>query len=196
MREYINGVFETNNLDYIMYPSTKNAIYPKGENNKLLNVSSTISSTTGYPSITIPLVYVDNLPYGIELLSKSNEENKLYYLGSIIEKENNLVNKYETEAKALYTIDDDTKELVNKYLENYNQDEELDSEIKDYFRKYNSLIETNSKDYIDKYNKEEEMIDDGTTKEAVVVEDNNTFKLILLLSIIPVVIIVYARKSN
>ena len=196
MREYINEVFDTNKLDYIMYPSTKNAIYLKGENSKLLNVSSTISSTTGYPALTIPLTYVDNLPYGIEILSKANEENKLYYLASIIEKENDLVNKYDTEVKPLYEIDEDTKELVNIYLNNYGQDKELDNEIKEYFRNYNSLNETNSKDYITKYDRKEEIIDDDTTKNAVGVEDDNTYRLILLLSIIAVVIVVYARKSN
>ncbi len=141
LKKYISKVYEEYDLDYIMYPVTKNEIYKKNENDKLLNVSTTVASTVGYPAIVVPLGYYDGMPYGLELMAKVNEEDKLYSIASVIEKHNNLINKQETAAPKLYEVSDDVKDLVKLYVDNYdNQDKQKwIKEVYDYFRNYNNL---------------------------------------------------------
>ncbi len=156
MKEYVNSVFVDNDLDFILYPSTKNEIYAKANSDSLINVSSTISSTSGYPSIVLPLGYYDNMPYGVELLAKEGEETKLYYIADIIEKHNNLINSEETAAKDLYEVPGKVKELVDFYLENYGSNINLDA-VREYFRNYNNMEEPikAAKTLLDSYHEKE-----------------------------------------
>lgn len=137
LRIYIDDVYNKYDLDYIMYPSTKNELFKNGQNN-LLNVSSTISSTIGFPSITIPLGYIDDLPYGIEFMARMNEEEQLYQISYLFESINNQINKIDSSAPRLYEVDDEVSLLVNNFLEKADIKEynEWISEVKEYFSSY------------------------------------------------------------
>ena len=136
-KEYMNNIYNKYNLDYVIYPTTKNEIYSKGNNYMLKNVSGTMSSTIGYPSITIPLGYYDNLPYGLEIMGKPNEEQSLYSFAEIIEKDNYLVNYQESSAAKLYDVPQDVESLVKFYMINSNEDNAWLKDVKKYFNKYN-----------------------------------------------------------
>ena len=136
-KEYMNNIYNKYNLDYVIYPTTKNEIYSKGNNYMLKNVSGTMSSTIGYPSITIPLGYYDNFPYGLEIMGKPNEEQSLYSFAEIIEKDNYLVNYQESSAAKLYDVPQDVESLVKFYMINSNEDNAWLKDVKKYFNKYN-----------------------------------------------------------
>ena len=141
LKKYISAVYEKNDLDYIMYPVTKNEIYKKNENDKLLNVSTTVSSTVGYPAIVVPLGYYDGMPYGLELMAKVNEEEKLYSIAMIIKKHNYLINKQEPAAEKLYEVSDKVSELVKLYVDNNDNKDKQEwlEEVYEFFRNYNNL---------------------------------------------------------
>lgn len=140
LREYVNQKFLDNNLDYIIYPSTKNELYKRGEDGNLLNASKTFSSTIGYPALVVPLGYFNNLPYGLEFMAKEGEEEKLYNLALVYEKGNNYNGFVANSAPPLYEVSEDNKKLVNLFIESYenNNDEVVKwrGKVISYFRTY------------------------------------------------------------
>ena len=197
LRTYIDTVYENNNLDYIMYPTTKNEIYIKGENYKLLNVSATISSTIGYPAITLPLTYYNNMPYGVELLAKSNEEEKLYNIASLIQEINNLTNIHPNINK-LYEVDENTKILVSLYLDNYDNEEKKEwlNKVKEYFRNYNKEEKNDSKILIEEFNKKEEIEIEKPVEKEIKKKSNDVRGVISIIPIILISLLPYYCKKK
>jgi amidase len=188
LREHVDKIYSDYDLDYIMYPVTKNEIYQRKEKDKLLNNSRTVSSTIGYPSIVVPLGYYDEMPYGLELMGKSNEENNLYKIANLIEKHNNLINSHDSAADRLYVVDDTVKKLVSLYLENYGNPEKREwlNKVYRYFRSYNELDETeiNAQLLIDEY---------YATNDNEDINDNDV-KLIYGLSFLFMLIWPYSKR--
>ncbi len=147
-QKHVDKVFEENQLDAIVYPTTKNKLLKITNTEGGLRAPSTfVSSVTGYPSITIPLGFdSNNLPYGIEFLSLEYQEDVLYEIISSIE--NEFIAP--TIAPNLYTIPDNVKELVNFYYDDKSWNTEnvtrslrndlnnLREEFKTFFQNYSS----------------------------------------------------------
>ena len=186
LRNHVDSVFDEYDLDYIMYPVTKNEIYEKNDNDKLLNVSKTVSSTIGYPSIVVPLGYYDNMPYGLELMGKANEENKLYKIAYIIQEHNNLINSHDTAADKLYVVDDQVNELVKLYLDNYDNENKKEwlNKVYNYFRNYNEIAN---------YLEEAQLLIDEFYKEETILKDDEDV-IIYGFSFIILAIIPYSKK--
>lgn len=147
LRSYVEKIYKDNNLDFIMYPTTKNELYKNGEN-KLMNVSRSLPSPIGFPAITVPLGFYNNLPYGIEFMALANQEEKLYQIASIYEEINNQVGKKPTTAKELYEVSTENEELVQNYINSFSKKIpeiiEWQDQVKDYFRSYNNSQKTSS----------------------------------------------------
>ena len=138
-KQYIENIYNEYDLDFMLYPTTKNEIYAKGNNSELINVSGTMSSAIGYPSITIPLGYYADMPYGIEIMGRENKEVELYNLAFIMEGHNNLVNSHDTVAARLYEVPTEVNNLVDLYLTNYDSNSEWLDSVRNYFREYNTM---------------------------------------------------------
>lgn len=142
LRTYIESVYEEYDLDFIMYPSTKNLVYKKGNDNKLLNVSKTISSTIGFPSLVVPMGFYENLPYGLEFMAQKNEEESLYFIGEVYQSLNSTIDEVDTLAPSLYEVPEGIDELLDLYMLNYNNKnkevKEWLSLVNEYFRAYAS----------------------------------------------------------
>ena len=115
-RSYINEVMAKNDVDVLVYPSTKNKTLKLSEVDSKLyaNVTSTIAPTTGYPALNMPLGFDEGLPYGVEFLSLPNQEQLLYEVGYGFEMINNQRENPKI-APSLYMINDDVLSLKNKY---------------------------------------------------------------------------------
>jgi len=159
-RNYIASIFDENNVDVVLYPTLKNKVYVIGED-KNVSPGSSLGSVIGYPSITVPMGFLDDgFSYGIEFLSKDNEEGKLYNVALAFEEVNE--NNVETSplTPCLYEISDDVIKLNKIYEENLDNKSTKYwiSDVKDFYLNYNNLDNREEKvkelltDYEENYN--------------------------------------------
>ena len=115
-RTYVQKYFEDYNLDVILYPTLKNKVfyYKDGSN---ISPGSSLGSVIGYPSITVPMGFVDEFSYGIEFLGEKNGESVLYNVAVSYEEVNG--NKIATSklTPSLYVVPDSVTKLLKLYEE-------------------------------------------------------------------------------
>lgn len=141
-KDYIEGIMEENNLDAIIYPSSKNKILELGTTG-IINLSAHASSTINYPSITIPIGYdSDNLPYSLEIMTKTQNDEFLLSLANKI----NSFRLYESKnpLSSLYEVDEEVTKLIQKYDKRYNKKNTLFNKkwlkkAKNYFKDYQNI---------------------------------------------------------
>ena len=145
---YIEGIMEENNLDAIIYPSSKNKILELGTTG-IINLSAHASSTINYPSITIPIGYdSDNLPYSLEIMTKTQNDEFLLSLANKI----NSLNLYKSKnpLPSLYEVDEKVTKLIQKYDKRYNKKNTLFNKkwlkkAKNYFKDYQNIEKPETK---------------------------------------------------
>jgi len=162
-KKYIVEQMNKYDVDVLVYPTTKNQI--TSINNSSVNSPSfTIAPVTGMPAISIPMGFgEDDLPYGIEFVSKSNEEKILYTISdALIDEENFRVSEL---TPNLYEIDEQVTELVGLYKKNkeqLNKEEynEIKVDIQEFFENYNTYTDEGlvATTLIDRYNQLEIVI--------------------------------------
>ena len=135
---HILEVFDNYDLDLIVYPTTKNKVFTLSSGSSASAPGSFLGSVIGYPSITIPMGYINEFPYGLEFFSLKNEENLLYSVASIFEEVNNLGLTNSPLAPSLYEIPDYMETLMTYYEAEEN---ELTTKAKEYFLNYSSKTE-------------------------------------------------------
>lgn len=141
-KDYIESIMEENNLDAIIYPSSKNKILELGTTG-IINLSAHASSTINYPSITIPIGYDrDNLPYSLEIMTKTQNDEFLLSLANKI----NSLRLYESKnpLSSLYEVDEEVTKLIQKYDKRYNKKNTLFNKkwlkkVKNYFKDYQNI---------------------------------------------------------
>lgn len=141
-KDYIEGIMEENNLDAIIYPSSKNKILELGTTG-IINLSAHASSTINYPSITIPIGYdSDNLPYSLEIMTKTQNDEFLLSLANKI----NSLKLYESKnpLSSLYEVNEEVTKLIQKYDKRYNKKNILFNKkwlkkVKNYFKDYQNI---------------------------------------------------------
>ena len=176
--EYLTKIYKDNNLDVIIYPTTKNKLLKIGASG-LINTSAHAASTVGFPAISMPLGFdSDLLPYGIEFMSLKGEDEKLLNIASIYEEINTF--KSPIIAPSLY----ETYEEVNKLIDNY-----LDN--KNIFLKNNWLKKV--KKYFANYNENENVVEDAKLLNQ---EYNKRIYLYRLIIIILILILYLYLRSK
>lgn len=141
-KDYIEGIMEENNLDAIIYPSSKNKILELGTTG-IINLSAHASSTINYPSITIPIGYDrDNLPYSLEIMTKTQNDSLLLSIANKIDS----LNLYESKnpLPSLYEVDEEVTKIIQKYKKRYNQkttflNKKWINKVKKYFKNYQTI---------------------------------------------------------
>ena len=147
---YLNNIYKSNDLDAIIYPTTKNQLL-KVDKSGIVNIAAHASPAVGYPSITMPLGFdQDNLPYGIEFMSLKGDDNLLLNIAGVYEKINNQSKHAPTIAPSLYSVDNQTQKLVKKYLKLNNEEDnnfiktKWLNKVKNYFKQYNNVKDHSS----------------------------------------------------
>ena len=141
-KDYIEDIMKENNLDAIIYPSSKNKILELGTTG-IINLSAHASSTINYPAITIPIGYdSDNLPYSLEIMTKTQNDEFLLSLANKI----NSLRLYESKSplSSLYEVDEEVTKLIQKYDKRYNKKNTLFNKkwlkkVKNYFKDYQNI---------------------------------------------------------
>lgn len=138
-REHIDEVMEYYDVDVLIYPTVKNKILKIGEDG-LVAPGSYLGSVIGYPSVTVPMGYIECMPYGIEIFGKKERENIIYKVAKKIEELTNLNVANSPLAPSLYEIPsivEDLKRVSEKY---YKETDylKLNLKTKNYFLDYNN----------------------------------------------------------
>lgn len=136
---YVNNKFE--DYDAFIYPTIKDEVVKLTniDNYKVKTFSSSIAPLVGFPAISIPIGFYNNLPYGMEILAKANNEEILYTIAYNLEKDNNFYEQPEI-APSLYTINNNISILLN-YYENFNEEKfkEIKKKTKAFLDNYNNI---------------------------------------------------------
>ncbi len=86
-QNYVAKLMKDNNLDVIIYPTTKNKNLKINVTSGLLSPGSSLGSVINYPSITVPMGFdQDGLAYGLEFLAGYNNEKELFEIAGAFEK--------------------------------------------------------------------------------------------------------------
>ena len=178
---YILNIFQEYDIDLLVYPTTKNKVYPLNSNGTLNAPGSFLGSVIGYPSITVNMGYIDGFPYGLEFFSLKKEEDLLYQVSYLFEQENNLNLVNSPLTPSLYEIPDYIDVLKYYYEENNGV---LKEETKAYFLNYSKNSDTENEreaqNLIKKYQEE----------ELLKKYHNNYFIIILILGLLLIVCLV------
>jgi len=195
--EYIEKQMDKYDVDVLAYPTTKNKITTI-KSASVTSPSFAISPVTGMPAISIPMGFgTDNLPYGIEMVAKDNNEATLYAISDMLVEEKDFqISKL---TPALYDINDNVTRLVGLYKTNQetlNTKDYLDvkQDIQEFFANYNSYInhEQQAITLIDSYNQVEVMI-----KQKEKEQRNNAIKIGAgVLGLIVIVAIIKTKIGN
>lgn len=194
-REYVDKVFEENNLDVILYPSIKSKVFKIGDEKRTSSPGSTFGSVIGYPSLTLPMgMGDDGFSYSLEFLSKANQEGALYNVASGFESING--NKVDTSplTPSLYTVSENVIKLNKIYEENLNEKHAKPwiDEVKEFYSNYNKLenrdarVEELLKEYEEDYSQSKGIIDKLKVKKS----DHKIVKILKV--IIKIVLILVA----
>lgn len=130
---HILEIFQEYDLDLIVYPTTKNKVFTLNSGGSVNGPGSFLGSVIGYPSLTVPMGYIDEFSYGLEFFSKKGEENLLYSVANIFEKVNDLEVTNSSLTPSLYEI----PEYINILKTYYEKEEnELTAKTKTFFLNY------------------------------------------------------------
>lgn len=186
--KYVNNKFS--DFDAIIYPTlqSKVMLLNEAKTTKIKTFSYAIAPLVGFPAISIPMGFYEDMPYGMEILSKEGNEDIIYNIAYNLEKINNFY-KLPDIAPSLYEISDQMNILLNYYEDNNNEKyTEIKSEIKEFIENYNNIS-----------NKEEkinELIIKYENVPNIILEEkenkNNT--TIIIVSLIFVVVIILKVK--
>lgn len=140
-KEYISNIYKENNLDAIIYPTTKNKLLKTNESG-LINISAHAAPSIGFPAISMPLGFdSDNLPYGIEFMGLESDDEKLLNIVYNYEKLN-VKNNNPSISPNLYEIYDEVNKLIKNYQKISNKNNprivtKWQTKVEKYFKKYN-----------------------------------------------------------
>ena len=177
---YIKDVFTSFDLDLIVYPTTKNKIFTLNSGKSASAPGSFLGSVIGFPSLTVPMGYINEFPYGLEFFSLKNSENLLYSVANVFEKENNLALTNSPLAPSLYEIPDYIEELMRYYEQEENS---LTSKTKAYFLNYSK-----NTDKVNQENAESLILEYQNLLKEEETQSNNYVKVIMTILLIMIII--------
>lgn len=187
--KYVNNKFDSLELDAIIYPTLQSEVMLLSEvySTKIKTFSYAIAPLVGFPAMSIPMGFYNNMPYGMEILSKDGNENMIYNIAYNLEKINNFY-KLPDISPSLYEINEKMNVLLYYYEDNNSNKEysEVKNEIKDFINNYNDISNKEEKinELILKYeNVPNVILENKKIKE----EKNKTIKIV----VIPIIVIAF-----
>ena len=131
--------------------------------------------------MSLPMGFYNDLPYGIEIVAKENDEAMIYKIASSYESVNEL---YQTPdiAPSLYKISENIKTLLS-YYEKYKNDV-----------KYENITEETI-NFINNFENDEDRINYLITKYETSIEDNQILEINLIIITITLIIVIFTYKK-
>lgn len=181
-----NNIFDKYELDAIIYPTLKTEIVKNSvaKNSQIYTPSSSVAPLIGWPAMSLPMGFYNDLPYGIEIVAKESHESMIYKIASSYESINKL---YQTPdiAPSLYEISENVETLL-KYYEQYKND-----------IKYKN-INKETINFINSFENDEDKINYLITKYETEVENNQIqeINLIIITSTLIIMIFIFKKIRN
>lgn len=192
---YVNNKFDQLDLDAIIYPTLQSEVMLMSEiyTTKIKTFSSSFAPLVGYPAMSIPMGFYNNMPYGMEILSKTNNESTIYNIAYNLEKINNFY-KLPDISPSLYEIESNMNTLLEYYEDNNNKKEylEVKEEIKEFINDYNNI--SNKEEKIDELIKKYENVPNVIMENEKKQEENEKKLKIVIISLITVTFIIVLIK--
>ncbi len=144
-RNHVDKYFEEYELDVILYPTIKNKVFAYNKSGSI-SPGSSLGSAIGYPSITVPMGFVNEFSYGMEFLGQAYEEETIYNVAASFEKVNGNTISNSKIAPALYTVPESVNRLVTLYEEvllsesSVSLVEEWLIEVREFLVNYNDVV--------------------------------------------------------
>lgn len=193
---YIKSVYEKYDLDFLVYPTSKNRVLKlEDDRDNLSTPTSLIAPVLGYPSVAVSIGKdADNLYYGMDIVAQKSEEEKLY---KFLKQYEQINSKYTLSSLAppLYEISKEVKELVALYESNLSKDIIINLRNNKDFQEYKK-VQKQVKEFILNYNEiDENEIQDKATSllnqyKTVSEKVNSSINITILTIIIPLVLII------
>ena len=137
-KNHIDEVFTSYDIDLLVYPTLKNKVFTLNSGSGATAPGSFLGSVIGYPSLTVPMGYIEDFPYGLEFFSYQNSEETLYQVASVFESVNNLELTNSPLAPSLYEVPNYISKLTNYYEQENNS---LTAKTKEYFMYFSDRTE-------------------------------------------------------
>ena len=137
-KNHIDEVFTSYDIDLLVYPTLKNKVFTLNSGSGATAPGSFLGSVIGYPSLTVPMGYIEDFPYGLEYFSYPNSEETLYQVASVFESVNNLELTNSPLAPSLYEVPNYISKLTNYYEQENNS---LTAKTKEYFMYFSDRTE-------------------------------------------------------
>lgn len=188
--------FDRYDLTAVIYPTIKTELMTNEEAlyNKIYTPSSSTAPLIGWPAISVPMGFYDDLPYGMEIMAEADSESILYQIAAAYEQANP-VYKLPEIAPALYSVPTMIDDLIALY-DQYQYDPdyaELNEEVANYYLAFDGNSDTIA-GLINEYQfLKEEIIKKEKTLQALVVTGGVASGLIL---VIIIVFIIKKRASK
>lgn len=178
-----NNIFNKYKLDAIIYPTLKTELVKNSvaKSSKIYTPSSSVAPLIGWPAMSLPMGYHNDLPYGIEIVAKENNEKMVYKIASSYESINSLY-KTPSIAPSLYEINENTNTLLN-YYDTYKNN-----------KKYKKINEETI-NFINDYSNDEDKINYLITKYETEIEENQVSEINIIIITIVIVLIVFSFKK-
>lgn len=82
-----NNQFNSLGFDVLVYPTIQEPLMTldKALYNNVKTYSYMIAPQTGFPSISVPMGFYEDLPYGMEIVSQSSRDDLLLEMASLLE---------------------------------------------------------------------------------------------------------------
>lgn len=169
-----NNIFNKYELDAIIYPTLKTELVTNSvaKWSNIYTPSSSVAPLIGWPAMSIPMGFYNDLPYGMEIVTKENNEAMIYKIASSYESVNK-VYKTPSIAPALYNTVDNLNVLLD-YYETYKDN-----------KKYKKINEETI-DFIKNYSNDEDKINYLILKYETEIEENqiNEVNIILIVGVL------------
>ncbi len=181
--EHVLKVMRENDVDVLVYPTIKVKNLALNESKSLNAPGSFLGSVIGYPSITVPMGFIDEFAYGLEFFSTKDNEDLLYNTARFFEDINNLEPVSSNIAPNLYEIPDSVINLLtiyNKYYDN-KKFKKLVNTAQEYFKDYsNNTLEDNE-------TKAKSLLNSFLKLEKVQYQDNFIYVILIILGSIGII---------
>ena len=185
---HVLEVFEEYDLDLIIYPTTKNKVFTLKVGSGINGPGSFLGSVIGYPSITVPMGYIDEFSYGLEFFSLKKEEQLLYQVAQVFENKNNLELTNSSLTPSLYEV----PEYLISLKEYYEQEEnKLTNEVKEYFLNYSRNTDEKNEEEALNLIKKYELLEEQEKLETETKKNNKNSILMIMIIFLSLATLVF-----
>lgn len=146
--ESVKNKFNKYDVDIVIYPTIRSKLSTVSASKKVSTKTAAYTITaTGFPSMNIQIGKINNLYYGMEMVTLANNEEELYSIGYLYQNKTNYY-KNPNIAMNLYTLSDELEKIKTKSIQasKNNAYKKINAITDNYLKDYSSRTKSNIKE--------------------------------------------------